>query len=145
MMRCGIVEDNEALLARFFGGLNKKIQTILRYKSYHTITRLFHLACNAECEVQDRREATRTNFSTGRSNSWRTSPSSSRAAAPSLPCPHPRELQLLHHLLLPPSVPPLDPHQVLLPPWRLRAKPARFNAANAMGLATLHVTAPPLV
>jgi hypothetical protein len=23
MIRCGIVEDNEAMLARFFGGLNK--------------------------------------------------------------------------------------------------------------------------
>jgi hypothetical protein len=51
MLHCGIEEDNEALMARFIGRLNKEIQTILRYKSYHTITRLFHLACNAECEV----------------------------------------------------------------------------------------------
>jgi hypothetical protein len=29
MIRCGIVEDNEAMLARFFGGLNKEIQHIL--------------------------------------------------------------------------------------------------------------------
>jgi hypothetical protein len=29
MIRCDIEEDNEALLARFFGGLNKEIQTIL--------------------------------------------------------------------------------------------------------------------
>jgi hypothetical protein len=71
MLCCGIEEDNEALMAHFVGGLNKEIQTILRYKSYHTITCLFHLACNAECEVHDRREATRTNFSAGRS-SWRS-------------------------------------------------------------------------
>jgi hypothetical protein len=25
MIRCGIVEDNEAMLARFFGGFNKEI------------------------------------------------------------------------------------------------------------------------
>ena len=40
MIRCGIVEDNEATLARFMGGLNREIQTILEYK--------------AEREVQDR-------------------------------------------------------------------------------------------
>jgi hypothetical protein len=70
MIRCGIEEDNEALLARFFRGLNKEIQTILDYKEYNTITRLFHLACKAECEVHDRRAATRANFSAGRSTSW---------------------------------------------------------------------------
>ena len=42
------------MLARFMGGLNKEIQTILEYKDYTTITRLFHLACKAEREVQDR-------------------------------------------------------------------------------------------
>ena len=54
MIRCGIVEDNEAMLARFMGGLNKEIQTILEYKKYNNITRLFHLACKAEREVHDR-------------------------------------------------------------------------------------------
>jgi hypothetical protein len=53
MIRCGIVEDNEAMLACFFGGLNKEIQHILDYKGYNTITRLFHLACKDELEVQD--------------------------------------------------------------------------------------------
>ena len=32
MIRCGIVEENEAMLARFIGGLNREIQTILEYK-----------------------------------------------------------------------------------------------------------------
>ena len=54
MIRCGIVEDNEAMLACFMGGLNREIQTILEYKEYNNITRLFHLACKAEREVQDR-------------------------------------------------------------------------------------------
>ena len=54
MIRCGIVEDNEAMLARFMGGLNREIQTILEYKDYNNITRLFHLACKAEREVRDR-------------------------------------------------------------------------------------------
>ena len=66
MIRCGIVEENEAMLARFMGGLNKEIQTILDYKEYTNITRLFHLACKAEREVQDRQALARTNFSAGR-------------------------------------------------------------------------------
>ena len=47
MIRCGIVEENEAMLARFMGGLNREIQTILEYKEHTNITRLFHLACKA--------------------------------------------------------------------------------------------------
>jgi hypothetical protein len=39
-------------MARFLGGLNREIQDVLDYKEYTTITRLFHLACNAEREVQ---------------------------------------------------------------------------------------------
>ena len=54
MIRCGIVEKNEAMLARFLAGLNREIHTILDYKEYTNITRLFHLACKAEHEVQDR-------------------------------------------------------------------------------------------
>ena len=41
----GIDEENEAMLTCFMGGLNREIQTILEYKEYHNITRLFHLAC----------------------------------------------------------------------------------------------------
>ena len=51
MIRCGIVEENEAMLACFTSGLNREIQTILEYKEYTNITRLFHLACKAEREV----------------------------------------------------------------------------------------------
>ena len=53
MIRCGIVEENEAMLARFMGGLNRENQTILEYKEYTNITRLFHLACklNVKCRI----------------------------------------------------------------------------------------------
>ena len=51
MIRCDIVEENEAMLARFMGGLYREIQTILEYKEYTSIPRLFHLACKAEREV----------------------------------------------------------------------------------------------
>ena len=54
MIRCGIVEDNEAMLACFMGGLNKETEAILDYKEYNNITRLFHLACKAKRAVQDR-------------------------------------------------------------------------------------------
>src|SRR3954470_7741663 len=75
------------MLARFMGGLNKEIQTILEYKDYTTITRLFHLACKDEREVRDRQAATRPNFSAGRNTSWkpRGPSTSSRPAAPPSP------------------------------------------------------------
>ena len=70
MIRCGIVEENKAILARFMGGLNREIQTILEYKEYTNITCLFHLACKVEREVQDRQALARTNFSVDQSSSW---------------------------------------------------------------------------
>ena len=82
MIICGIIEDNEAMLARFMGGLNREIQTILEYKDYNNITHLFHLACKAEREVQDQQALVRTNFSAGRPSSW-TPRASSTSTAPS--------------------------------------------------------------
>jgi hypothetical protein len=52
MLRCGLVENNDAAMTRFLGGLNREIQDVLDYKEYTNITRLFHLACKAEREVQ---------------------------------------------------------------------------------------------
>ena len=72
------------MLARFLGGLNREIQTILEYKEYTNITRLFHLACKAEREVQDRQALARTNFSTGRPSLW-TPRASSTSTAPAPP------------------------------------------------------------
>ena len=86
LIRCGIFEDNEAMLARFMGGLNREIQTILEYKEYNNITCLFHLACKAEREVQDRQAMARTNFSAGRSSSW-TPRASSTSTHPTAPPP----------------------------------------------------------
>src|SRR4051812_3804128 len=54
MICCGIDEDNEQIMARFFAGLNRDIQNIPEYKEYRTINCLFHLACKGELEVQDR-------------------------------------------------------------------------------------------
>jgi hypothetical protein len=73
---------------RFFVGLNREIQDILEYKDYTNITHLFHFACKAEREVQGRHTSVKTNFSTGRTNSWQCnnarttppSPSPSRVA-----------------------------------------------------------------
>ena len=70
MLRCGLVENEDVAMAKFMGGLNREIQDILAYKEYNSITRLFHLACKAEREVQGRRASTRTNISAGRASSW---------------------------------------------------------------------------
>jgi hypothetical protein len=78
MILCGIVEGNEAMLARLFGGLNKEIQHILDYKEYNTISCLFHLACKAKLEVQDHQPSwRRANNYAGRTSSW-----SARQSAP---------------------------------------------------------------
>ena len=63
MLRCGLDENEEASMARFLGGLNREIQDILDYKDYNSITRLFHLACKAERELQGRQTRTRSNSS----------------------------------------------------------------------------------
>ncbi|KAK1695348.1 hypothetical protein QYE76_012045 [Lolium multiflorum] len=58
---------------------------ILDYKEYNTITRLFHLACKAEREVQDRQPPWRkANVFAGRTSSWTTRQSApqSRGATP---------------------------------------------------------------
>jgi hypothetical protein len=52
MLHCGLVENNDTAMAHFLGGLNRDIQDVLDYKEYNNITRLFHLACKAEREVQ---------------------------------------------------------------------------------------------
>ena len=66
MLRCNLEEDMEPAMARFLGGLNREIQDILAYKEYTNITRLFHLACKAEREVQGRRASLKTNVSVGK-------------------------------------------------------------------------------
>jgi hypothetical protein len=53
----------------------------LEYKDYANITRLFHFACKAEREVQDRHTSAKTNFSVGRTNSWQRN--NGRIAPPS--------------------------------------------------------------
>jgi len=88
MLRCGLVENNDAAMARFLGGLNHEIQIVLDYKEYNTITRLFHLACIAEREVQGRQTRTHANSFAGRTTSFKpaTKPvAASSSAAPSPP------------------------------------------------------------
>ena len=51
MLHCGLVETEDASMARFVGGLNREIQDIFAYKEYNSIDRLFHLACKAKREV----------------------------------------------------------------------------------------------
>jgi hypothetical protein len=80
MLRCDLIENEEAAMARFMCGLTREIQDILAYKEYTNVTRLFHLACKAEREVHGRR--LRTNTDAGRNTSWqpRTSVASSNHA-----------------------------------------------------------------
>ena len=73
-------------MVRFLGGLNHEIQDILAYKEYTSVTRLFHLACKAEREVQGRRASAKTNISLGKTNSWQprtTTTPTTRAPMPS--------------------------------------------------------------
>ena len=66
MLCCNLAEDEEPVMSRFLVGLNREIQDILAYKEYTNITRLFHLACKAEREVQVRGASIKTNNSAGK-------------------------------------------------------------------------------
>jgi hypothetical protein len=88
MLRYNLEEREDAAMAQFFAGLNRKIQDILEYKDDTNITHLFHFARKAKKEMQGHHASTKTNFSAGRTNSWQRnngrttppSPSPSRVA-----------------------------------------------------------------
>jgi hypothetical protein len=62
MLRCGVVEDPEDQMVRFYGGLRQEIQDIVDYKEYHSIQRLFHLSMLAEKELQGRQQRRSSTF-----------------------------------------------------------------------------------
>src|SRR5688572_10633388 len=62
MLRCGVVEDPEDQMVRFYGGLRWEIQDIIDYKEYHSIQRLFHLSMLAEKELQGRQQRRSSTF-----------------------------------------------------------------------------------
>jgi hypothetical protein len=49
---CGIEEDPEDKVYRFYGGLRREIQDNIYYKNFNTTNQLFHLAMHAEKELQ---------------------------------------------------------------------------------------------
>jgi hypothetical protein len=51
MILCGIEEDPEDKLCRFYGDLRREIQDIVYYKDFNTINQLFQLAMLAEKEL----------------------------------------------------------------------------------------------
>jgi hypothetical protein len=86
MLRCGVVEDQEDQIVRFYGGLRREIQDIVDYKEYHSIQCLFQLAMLAKKELQDHQQQRRNNTFTPRQlpAPAKAAPSSSvRAATPS--------------------------------------------------------------
>jgi hypothetical protein len=88
MIRCGILEENDAAMARFRGGLNCEIQDILDYKEYYDMTTLFEYACKAGREVQGRHSKPYSKPFAGRSS---TSTSALVPSAPSTSTTTPRE------------------------------------------------------
>jgi hypothetical protein len=86
MIGCGILEEPDAAMACFRGGLNREIQDILDYKEYTDMTQLFEFACKAEREVHGRRSRTYSNTFASRNLS-----SSSASALPAPSTPAPRE------------------------------------------------------
>jgi hypothetical protein len=88
MIRCGILEENDAAMSRFRGGLNCEIQDILYCKEYYDMTTLFEYACKAEREVQRHRSKPYSNPFAGQSS---TSTSALVSPAPSTSTTTPRE------------------------------------------------------
>jgi len=54
LMRCGIVEDNEDSICRFYSGLRCEIQDIVDYKDFNSVNQFFQLTMFAEKELQGR-------------------------------------------------------------------------------------------
>jgi hypothetical protein len=84
MIRCGILEEPDAAMARFRGGLNRVIQDILDYKEYADMTQLFEFACKAEREVQGRRSRTYSNTFAGKNASSSSAPALLAPSTPTL-------------------------------------------------------------
>ncbi|WVZ58309.1 hypothetical protein U9M48_008590 [Paspalum notatum var. saurae] len=90
MIRCGVKEETEDKICRFYGGLRPEIQDIVDYKDFTTVNGLFHLAMLAEKELQGRQSRS-SRGSVGGSSTFtprqaRTAPSSSfRQPAPPSP------------------------------------------------------------
>ena len=61
-IRCGIVEDMEDTIVRFFGGLRHEIQDIVFHIEFYTLKRLFQLAMLAEKELQECQQKNHTNI-----------------------------------------------------------------------------------
>jgi hypothetical protein len=87
MLRCGLVENNDAAMACFLGGLNHEIQDVLDYKEYTNITHLFHLAFKAEREVQGRHARTQANSFAGHTTSFHSGPKPVAVSPPAAPSP----------------------------------------------------------
>jgi hypothetical protein len=51
MLRCGVVEDLEDQMVRFYGGLRREIQDIVDYKEYQSMRCLFHLSMLAKKRI----------------------------------------------------------------------------------------------
>jgi hypothetical protein len=89
LARCDIHEDDADASARFFGGLNAEIQSILDYKTWRNFSALYHLAIKAEREVQCRRHEEQSfRNSTGRSYQPRSNFEKNKASV-STPPPAP--------------------------------------------------------
>jgi hypothetical protein len=85
MLRCGVVEDQEDQIVRFYGGLRHDIHNIVDYKEYHSIHICFDLLYWQKKKLQGHQQQRRNNTFTPRQLPAlaKAAPSSSvRAATP---------------------------------------------------------------
>jgi hypothetical protein len=62
ILRCGVVEDQEDQIVRFYRGLRHDIQDIVDYKEYHSIQRLFQFSMLEEKELQGHQQRRNNTF-----------------------------------------------------------------------------------
>jgi hypothetical protein len=85
MLYCGLIEENDAVMARFHGGLNCEIHDILDHKEYADMTTLFKYACQAERDVHDVQGCCSKQYSNTFAGQCSTSSSAPTLPAPSTP------------------------------------------------------------
>ena len=67
---CGIVEDIEDKIVRFYGGFRHEIQDNIYHKEFYTVNCLFQLAMLAEKELQGCQQKNQSNIGDNLTNRY---------------------------------------------------------------------------
>jgi hypothetical protein len=71
MIRTNVVEDREAIMARFLNGLNQDITNVVKLQHYIELEDMVHVAMKVERQLKRKGHVLLT-FNSGYSSSWKS-------------------------------------------------------------------------